>query len=236
MRLGVIMPRMNPDGSPLTGNTLADGARAIERAGLDSLWCFDAIGRGFMLPDPLITLSVAASVTTRVCVGTCILQVPLRRPVELAHRILTASLICGDRLLLGVGAGSTKADFDAVGVDYATRMGDFSDALTTMRRLWNGEQVGAANLMPWPSALGGPKLLIGSWSGTQWIPRAAKDFDGWIASAAKTSFDALAEGIQRYRAAGGTRAIATNIALDLDQPTVALDDTAPYQLRCGRAA
>ena len=103
MRLGVIMPRMNPDGSPLTGDVLIDGARAIDRAGFDSLWCFDAIGRGFMLPDPLITLSVAASVTSRVGVGTCILQVPLRRPVELAHRILTASLICGDRLLLGVG-------------------------------------------------------------------------------------------------------------------------------------
>jgi alkanesulfonate monooxygenase SsuD/methylene tetrahydromethanopterin reductase-like flavin-dependent oxidoreductase (luciferase family) len=232
MRLGVIMPRMNPDGSPLTGNTLADGARAIERAGFDSLWCFDAIGRGFMLPDPLITLSVAASVTTRVSVGTCILQVPLRRPVELAHRILTASLICGDRLLLGVGAGSTKADFDAVGVDFATRMQDFSDALITMRRLWSGEQVGAANLQPWPAALGGPKLLIGSWSGKHWIPRAAKDFDGWIASAAKTSFDALAEGIRRYRDAGGARAIATNIAIDLTAPTTALPDHEPFHLRC----
>jgi alkanesulfonate monooxygenase SsuD/methylene tetrahydromethanopterin reductase-like flavin-dependent oxidoreductase (luciferase family) len=83
-----------------------------------------------------------------VSVGTCILQIPLRRPVELAHRVLTASLICGDRLLLGVGAGSTKADFDAVGVDYATRMQDFSDALVTMRPLWSGEQVGAANLNP----------------------------------------------------------------------------------------
>lgn len=232
MRLGVIMPRMNPDGSPLTGNTLGDGARAIERAGFDSLWCFDAIGRGFMLPDPLITLSVAASVTSRVSVGTCILQIPLRRPVELAHRILTASLICGDRLLLGVGAGSTKADFDAVGVDFATRMQDFSDALATMRRLWSGEQVGAANLMPWPAALGGPKLLIGSWSGKHWIPRAAKDFDGWIASAAKTSFDALAEGIQRYREAGGARAMATNIAVDLGAPTTALPDGEPFHLRC----
>ena len=90
MRLGVVVPRMNPDGSPLTGPALVEGARMIERAGFDSLWCFDAIGRGFMLPDPLITLSVAASVTSRVSVGTCILQVPLRRPVELAHRILTA--------------------------------------------------------------------------------------------------------------------------------------------------
>jgi alkanesulfonate monooxygenase SsuD/methylene tetrahydromethanopterin reductase-like flavin-dependent oxidoreductase (luciferase family) len=235
MRLGVIMPRTNADGGPLTGETLTDGARLIERAGLDSLWCFDAIGRGIILPDPLIALSVAASVTARVEVGTCILQVPLRRPVELAHRILTASLICGDRLLLGVGAGSTKADFDAVGVDFTTRMQDFGDALTTMRRLWSGEPVGAASLTPWPAVLGGPKLLIGSWSGKHWIPRAAKDFDGWIASAAKTSFGALADGIARYRAAGGARAIATNIAVDLAAPTAPLPDDEPFHLRCAPA-
>ena len=232
MRLGVIMPRTSPDGSALTGEALIGGARMIEQAGFDSLWCFDAIGRGFILPDPLIALSVAATATTRVSVGTCILQVPLRRPVELAHRILTASLVCGDRLLLGVGAGSTKADFDAIGLDYATRMQDFTEALAVMRRLWSGEQVGAANLAPWPSTLGGPKLLIGSWSGAQWIPRAAKDFDGWIASAAKTSFRALADGIQRYRAAGGARAIVTNIAVDLGEPTTALADDAPFHLRC----
>jgi len=236
MRLGVTMPHASPDGQPLTGEALIAGARMVERQGFESLWCFDAIGRGFILPDPLIALSVAATATERLTVGTCILQVPLRRRVELAHRILTASLICGDRLLLGVGAGSTKADFDAVGVDYGARMQEFSEALTVMRRLWNGEQVGAANLTPWPATLGGPKLLIGSWSGQQWIPRAAKDFDGWIASAAKTSFATLAEGIQRYRAAGGARAIATNIAVDLDQATTALADDAPFHLRCGPRA
>jgi alkanesulfonate monooxygenase SsuD/methylene tetrahydromethanopterin reductase-like flavin-dependent oxidoreductase (luciferase family) len=236
MRLGVIVPHTSPDGSPLTGEALIADARTVERVGFDSLWCFDAIGRGFILPDPLIALSVAATATQRLDVGTCILQVPLRRPVELAHRILTASLICGDRLLLGVGAGSTKMDFDAVGLDYTKRMQEFTDALTVMRRLWSGEQVGAANLMPWPATLGGPKLLIGSWGGQQWIPRAAKDFDGWIASAAKTSFSALAEGIRRYRAAGGTRAIVTNIAVDLSQPTTALADDAPFHLRCGPEA
>ncbi len=224
MRLGVTMARLSPDGGPLTGEALIAGARLVERAGFDSLWCFDAIGRGFILPDPLIAVSVAAAATERLTVGTCILQVPLRRPVELAHRILTASLVCGNRLLLGVGAGSTRADFEAVGLDYDTRMQQFADALATMRRLWSGEQVGAASLTPWPATLGGPKLLIGSWSGQQWIPRAAK------------SFAALAEGIRRYRTAGGARAIVTNIAVDLDQPTTDLDDTAPFHLRCDRAA
>jgi len=236
MRLGVTMPLLSPDGGPLTGDALIAGARLVERTGFDSLWCFDAISRGFILPDPLIAVSVAATATARVSVGTCILQVPIRQPVELAHRILTASLVCGDRLLLGVGAGSTKGDFDALGLDYGRRMQDMEDALVVMRRLWSGEQVGAANLTPWPSTLGGPKVLIGSWSGKRWIPRAAKEFDGWIASAAKTSFATLADGIRRYRAEGGSRALVTNIAVDLEEPTAPLPDDGPFHLRCDRGA
>ncbi len=222
MRLGVGMPRDN----------FVTTARLVERLGFDSFWAFDAIGRGFILPDPLIAVSVAASVTERLTVGTCVLQVPLRRPVELAHRILTAHLVSGGRLLLGVGAGSTKADFDAVGVDFATRMQALDEALAVMRRLWRGEQVGTANLTPWPAAAGGPPVLIGSWSGKQWIPRAARDFDGWIASAAKTSYATLSDGIRRYRDAGGKRAIVTNIAADLDQREDAMPDDAPFHLRC----
>jgi alkanesulfonate monooxygenase SsuD/methylene tetrahydromethanopterin reductase-like flavin-dependent oxidoreductase (luciferase family) len=232
MRLGVTLPHTFLGGQAIARDALVATARLVERLGFDSFWCFDAIGRGFILPDPLIAVSVAASVTERLTVGTCVLQVPLRRPVELAHRILTAHLLSGGRLLLGVGAGSTKTDFEAIGVDFATRMQALDEAVTLMRRLWRGEQVGAANLTPWPAAVGGPPVLIGSWSGKQWIPRAAKEFDGWIASAARTSYATLAEGIRRYREAGGTRAIVTNIAVDLDQLREAMPDDAPFHLRC----
>ena len=45
--------------------------------------------------------------------------------------------------------------------------------------------------------IAGARLVeLGSWSGKQWIPRAATEFDGWIASAAKTSFTTLADGIR----------------------------------------
>jgi alkanesulfonate monooxygenase SsuD/methylene tetrahydromethanopterin reductase-like flavin-dependent oxidoreductase (luciferase family) len=81
MRLGVALPLTNPDGSALNSTALTEHARTIERLGFRSLWCFDSIGRGSLLPDPLIAVSVAA-VTTHLEVGTGVLQVPLRRPVE----------------------------------------------------------------------------------------------------------------------------------------------------------
>lgn len=238
MRLGMILPIVDAGNRPLEQGSLAAGARRIEAAGFDSAWAFDAIGRGFILPDPLIALSVAASVTERIEVGTGILQVPLRRPVELAHRVLTASLVCGDRLLLGIGAGSTEADFDAVGVDYRARMCEFAASVDVMRRLWRGETVGSASLSPWPATVGGPKVLIGSWAGSRWIERAAKEFDGWIASAAKTSLRHLREGIKRYRDLGGGRAVVTNISVDLAATSAKApcDDDSPFSLVCSTEA
>ena len=84
----------------------------------------------------------------------------------------------------------------------------------------------------WPAALGGPAVLIGSWGGKHWIPRAAQEFDGWIASAGRTNLNTLTEGIRRYRAAGGKRAIVTNIAVDLSSPTELCPDDRPFHLRC----
>lgn len=235
MRLGLTLPMTSSDGGPITGESFASTVRGIEAAGFDSLWAFDAIGRGFIMPDPLTALAVAANLTERLEVGTCILQLPLRRPVELAHRILTAQLLCQGRLTLGVGAGSTPDDFAAVGVDFDTRLTAFRESLATMRTLWLGESVGAAGLSPWPSTVGGPPLLIGSWGGPRWVRRAAQEFDGWIASGAKTNFAKLAESIGRYREAGGRRALVTNIVVDLTRPTEEMPDDQPFHLRCAPA-
>ena len=161
MRLGLSLPSMNSDGQPLTGAGLIKHAKRIEAAAFDSIWCFDSIGRGSASLDPLVAVTVAATATRHVSIGTGILQVPLRHPVELAHRVLGVHLICQGRLLLGVGAGSTKGDFDAVGQEFSRRMERLEEGLALMRRLWNGEEVDGVALKPWPAALGGPPVLIG---------------------------------------------------------------------------
>jgi len=79
------LPHQQPDGSALTFARVAERARLIERIGFDGIWIGDSIGRGPRpRPDPLMYLAVAAAATERVKVGTAILQVPLRNPVELA--------------------------------------------------------------------------------------------------------------------------------------------------------
>ena len=217
LRLGIVLPRTESDGRPLAAASLADAARRIEEAGFDSAWVFDSLGRGRLLPDPLTALAVAGTVTHRIELGTGVLQVPLRRPVDLAHRVLTTHLVCDGRLRLGVGAGSTAADFAAVGVDFASRFRQLDESLAIMRQLWAGARVGDAELgAPWPVTAGGPPILIGSWAGSRWIERAAKEFDGWVASGARSSWQLIAEGIARFRKLGGKRAVLTNVNVRLE--------------------
>lgn len=235
-RFGIALPAGGRHALAPTPHTLADGARAIEAAGFDSAWAFDSIGRGFLLADPLTALAVAATVTRRIELGTGVLQVPLRNPVELAQRVLTTHLVSGKRLLLGVGAGSTAADFAALGLDFAARFRRLNESLAIMRRLWAGESVNGASLgSVWPAALGGPPILVGSWAGSRWIERAAREFDGWIGSGARSSWRALREGMPRFRDFGGKRAIVTNVVVDLESPTPSPDGPDdPCDLKCPR--
>jgi alkanesulfonate monooxygenase SsuD/methylene tetrahydromethanopterin reductase-like flavin-dependent oxidoreductase (luciferase family) len=219
---------------PFGSQSLAEAARNIEAAGFGSAWAFDAIGRGFLHPDPLTALAVAATVTRTLEVGTGILQVPLRNPVELAQRALTTHLVSGGRLRLGVGAGSTATDFAALGLDFASRFRRLDESLAVMRRLWAGERVNGASLEPvWPAALGGPPVLIGSWAGSRWIERAAREFDGWVGSGARSSWRAVREGIRRFRDLGGRRAVVTNVVVQLDSPAASPDGPEdPCDLKC----
>lgn len=215
-----------------TRASLLDGARAAEAAGFDGLWYFDAVGRGHIVPDPLISLTLAASVTKDLEVGTCIVQVPLRQTVALARAALTAHQLCEGRFSFGVGAGSTKTDFDFSGLNFDTRLKDLSDALPVMQKIWRNEEVNGIRIAAWPASVGGPPILIGSWAGKTWIPRAAKEFDGWIASGARSTFNKLKDGIANYRSHGGKRAIVTNIKVDLSQPTGEMPDDGPFHLQC----
>jgi alkanesulfonate monooxygenase SsuD/methylene tetrahydromethanopterin reductase-like flavin-dependent oxidoreductase (luciferase family) len=212
MRLGAALPTVSADGSPIDGNGFADGARTLEDLGYESIWVFDAIGRGFMLPDPLMARTVAATVTDEVELGTGVLQLSLRNTVETAHRALTLHHLAEGRFLFGVGPGSTRTDFETLGGDFDDRFGRFERELPILRQLLSTGRSGAADLAPWPTTAGGPPLFLAGWRG-RWVERAATESDGWIASGRYADDETLADGIDRFRAAGGRRAIVTTLGV-----------------------
>ena len=202
----------------MTGRTLeriAGLARQVEARGFTGLWVTDSFGRGRPTLDPIVLMSVIASVTQRVEIGTCVLQVPVRHPVELAHRIQSLHALTGDRLMLGLGSGSTQADFDLVGLDYTQRFKMLMSGLDTMGRAWRGEPLPGGALTPWPGTEGGPSVLLGAWRNKRWIVYAAEECAGWIASGLYTQWEELAGGMKIYRDAGGRRAVLANVILDL---------------------
>jgi alkanesulfonate monooxygenase SsuD/methylene tetrahydromethanopterin reductase-like flavin-dependent oxidoreductase (luciferase family) len=233
MRLGINMPFVRSDGDVLSAKDIMTRARAIEDTGFDGIWIGDTISRMRLTrPDPMLWLLPAAAATDRIEVGTAILQVPLRNPIDLAQRLLTMHAQTRGRFIAGVGSGSTQEDFDACGVDYEQRFRILSDSLSIIRRLLNGEKVGTADLNPWPSALGGPPMLVGAWASGKWLKRCADEFDGWIASGGRTNLATLRDGIKRYRDIGGGRAIVATVPVDLTAETTRLEDDQPFNLRC----
>ncbi len=233
MRVGFDLPFQRANGGAPAVQDVMQRARLTEQVGFDGIWLGDTLGRpGLRWPDPLLWLLAASAATQRLELGTAVLQVPLRYPVELAHRLNTMHALTNGRFRAGLGTGSTQSDFDMVGVNFARRFKTLEEALPLMRGLLNGEQVGAANLRPWPDSVGGPPILVGVWLNEQWVHRAAQQFDGWLASSSRSLND-LARGIQRYRAAGGRRALLASINVDLAGPAGRLDpDERPFTLEC----
>src|SRR5438445_3515717 len=213
------MIRLSPGAEPHTQllSRMAGYARRIEASGFPGIWVGDSMGRGPPTLDPLTALAALAAVTERVELGIGVLQVSLRHPIELAHRVQSVQALSGGRLRLGVGSGSTRADFELLGGDYDHRFRTLRNSLETMHRAWRGEPVNGGALSPWPGCEGGPPILIGAWRSPRWITYAAKECQGWTPSGRYSSWDDLEHGMQIYREAGGTNAVLANCSVDLQE-------------------
>jgi alkanesulfonate monooxygenase SsuD/methylene tetrahydromethanopterin reductase-like flavin-dependent oxidoreductase (luciferase family) len=214
MRLGIVtIPRQLPPGGVSMTDQLVNFGRQVEALDFHGLWLTDAFARGWTTLDPLSALGVLCAVTKKIELGTCVIQVPIRHPVEHAHRAQTIYLLSNGRFRFGVGTGSTKHDFDAVQADFDTRFKVLPGMLDIMRRTWAGEPVHGPALSVWPGTEGGPPVMLGAWRSPRWINLAAK-LQGWIASGIHSKWEDVEIGHRMYREAGGQRAIVANIFAD----------------------
>ena len=216
MRLGIVViaRRLSEtDKRPLV-EQLVDTAQKAEKLGFHGLWVTDAFARGWATVDPLVLLGALASTTKTMELGTCVVQIPLRHPVEHAHRVQSLDLLANGRLRFGIGSGSTKHDFDAVQADYDRRFKTLTEYLGVMQKVWNGEPVYGPALSVWPGTEGGPDVLLGAWRSQRWINLSAS-LGGWIASGIYGTNDDLTLGVKMFREAKGKRAVLANIFTDI---------------------
>ena len=139
-------------GFSLSNNQGIDDVQAIvrlairaEELGFDSVWASDHIFNvSYVFErigdkpyyDPLTILSYVAAVTRRIRLGTSVLVLPYHHPMRLAKAAATLDVLCGGRLILGVGVGVIEQEFSALGSSYADRGASTDEAIAVMQALW----------------------------------------------------------------------------------------------------
>jgi alkanesulfonate monooxygenase SsuD/methylene tetrahydromethanopterin reductase-like flavin-dependent oxidoreductase (luciferase family) len=85
--------------------------------------------------EALVTIAHLAAFTQRLRLGTSVLVAPLRDPFVLAKQVATLHRLSSGRVILGLGVGWAKEEFDALGVDYSRRGAITDDVLTAKSSL-----------------------------------------------------------------------------------------------------
>lgn len=224
MRFGVHVPQW---GAGAHRDGVIDVARCAEDVGLDSVWVADHLtmplteggsypysrsGRTPFAPEDgfleaLTVLAVVAGATRRVQLGTSVLVAPQRHPLVTAKTVATLDVLSEGRVVLGVGGGWWREEFDALGMPFDRRGRAFDEVIEILRLLWEqGEgayegqvfRFGRVACLPRPVQPGGPPLLVGGTSRAA-LERAGRMGDGWHAVGA--SLPDLAAGIDTVRGA-----------------------------------
>jgi alkanesulfonate monooxygenase SsuD/methylene tetrahydromethanopterin reductase-like flavin-dependent oxidoreductase (luciferase family) len=126
VELGVNVPNFGPGTNP---GRLRDWARTVEGLGYDLLMVSDHVA---ITPDveaqypapfyePFTTLSWLGGVTDRIRLGTTVLIAPYRHPLLTARMAANLDQLSGGRLVLGVGVGWARQEFEALGADFDRR-------------------------------------------------------------------------------------------------------------------
>ena len=148
MKLGIATPVVtNVAGARLTWEqdagieAIGRVAETADRLGYHHLTCSEHIGipatesgrRGSRYWDPLATLGYVSARTEQIRLATMTLVLGYHHPLEIVKRYGTLDHVSGGRVILGVGVGSLKEEFDLIGAEFENRGDRADDALRALR-------------------------------------------------------------------------------------------------------
>ena len=174
-------------------------ALLCERLGFDSVWGNDHmttqryVRREFPTPpnyyEPLVTFTYVAARTTRLRVCTCILVLPMRHVVVAAKQAATLDQLSGGRLVLGVGAGAYREEYEALFPDAKdVHRGSLVDeGMRALRRLFTerrvtfrGRYVHFEDVECFPKPVQDPLPIYAGGNHAEVRRRAGELGDGWL--------------------------------------------------------
>ena len=179
-------------------------AAALEERGFESLWLTEHSHipvahspwpGGPKLPasyydvyDPIVGLAVAAEHTTTLRLGTAVLIMPQRDPIQLAKSLATIDVISGGRLEVGIGGGWNLAEMANHGTDPTRRFRRMREGAEAMVAIWteataeyHGELIDFDPIQAWPKPVQRPhpKIHVGG-AAPSALQRVVRYGDGWI--------------------------------------------------------
>ena len=137
--------------------------------------------------DPLLGLSYAAAVTSRITLATGVLLLPEHNPVLAAKQAATLDVLSGGRFTLGIGIGWSAEEFAALGIPFARRGARAAEYVAAMRTLWSedvasfrGEFTSFEGVRVNPRPVRGRRIPVIAGGNSDAALRRAADFaDGW---------------------------------------------------------
>ena len=189
MKYGIAIRNMGPQS---TRETIRACARVAEQLGFDALFVSDHLcippddteGSGGRYLDVLATLAYLAGATDRIRLGVSVLVLPYRPAVLTAKQVATIQELSGERMILGVGVGWMKREFEALGVDKRMRGRISNETLRVLRHLFVKQAEGyRGDLVSFPPFVFEPRpqcppIWIGG-NGDPAIARVLEFGDGW---------------------------------------------------------
>lgn len=208
MDFGAHLPLMDFGAHPYTLEHLSSYVDRAAQLGFSAVAANDHMV--FSVPwldGPTALAAVIGNSGTMTLTTTVSLPV-VRGPVPLAKTLAAIDRLSDGRLVVGVGPGSSRDDYEAVGLDFLERWARFDEAIETLRAVWrrdakpfvgNFYSTEGIGLHPGPASDDGPPIWVGSWGSKAGLRRTARLGDGWLASAYNTTPEQFGEAWQRLR-------------------------------------
>jgi probable F420-dependent oxidoreductase len=205
MKVGITLPNLGPQATRANVIQLATQA---EKEGFDSLWTITRIlwplrpqtpysaSPDGSLPveyrtvlDPLDVLVYIAAHTSKISLGTAVIDMFFYTPIMLAKRFATLDLLSQGRVISGLGLGWSKDEYEASNIPFTNRGERADEFLQVMKKIWSDDviefkgkyyNIPASEIDPKPIQKPHPPIYLGGFSPNTFARIVKYDVNGWL--------------------------------------------------------
>lgn len=205
MKVGLTLPQA---GVQATRENVLNMAKMAENEGLDSVWVFErllwpinpqtpyvATPDGSLpteyqnMLDPLETLTFVSANTTKISLGTSVIDSLFHNPVILARQFASLDIFSQGRVIAGLGIGWSKDEYQASNIPFTNKGKRANEFVQLLKKIWTEEEIEyKGTFYDLPKSKIGPKPLqkphiptyLGGFSNNTFKRIVENDLNGWL--------------------------------------------------------